>query len=146
MLKLRFFVAALVFTAIGQRVIAQEVPKPDQTKFDPHAKAGHRGPECFVIDRFFAHEVWTKVGATTCLKCHKVGGDAADSKFLLKDIAADASRRTEVLYQNQLAFLRMAKTTAGDSKRLLVKAHGGLDHGGGTVHRAIEFSNDSYVG
>src|ERR1700678_3800224 len=36
-------------------------------------------------DEFFVNEVWAKVGAQACLKCHKDGGDAEDSDFVLQD-------------------------------------------------------------
>src|SRR5689334_22282411 len=39
----------------------------------------------FPVDNFFVEEVWTKVGAARCLTCHKVGGDAEDSQFVLRD-------------------------------------------------------------
>ena len=37
------------------------------------------------VDDFFANEVWAKVGARSCLECHKPGGDAEDSDFVLAD-------------------------------------------------------------
>ena len=40
-------------------------------------------PGCLIEDRFFAEEVWAKVGERTCLRCHHKNGDAADSGFLL---------------------------------------------------------------
>ena len=42
-------------------------------------------PHPVPADEFFADEVWAKVGARDCLKCHKAGGDAEDSKFVLRD-------------------------------------------------------------
>ena len=38
----------------------------------PYNSAG-----CSLLDTFFAEEVWAKVAAESCLKCHKPGGDAA---------------------------------------------------------------------
>ena len=49
----------------------------------------HTGPACLRADDFFTDEVWTKVGARTCLECHKAGGDAEDSKFILQDPKRD---------------------------------------------------------
>ena len=37
------------------------------------------------VDDFFKDEVWAKVGVRSCLTCHKKGGDAEDSKFVLLD-------------------------------------------------------------
>ena len=34
---------------------------------------------------FFEKTVWAKVGERTCLKCHKAGGEAEESKFVLTD-------------------------------------------------------------
>src|SRR4051794_13240032 len=39
------------------------------------------------LDDYFVKEVWTKVGAALCLQCHKQGGDAEESKFVLKDLS-----------------------------------------------------------
>ena len=56
--------------------------------------AGARGEEpkpytgagcAAAVDDFFEDEVWAKVGAQVCLTCHKKGGDAEDSKFVLRD-------------------------------------------------------------
>lgn len=98
-------------------------------------KTSHRGPACFVIDPFFADEVWAKVGETACLKCHCAAGDASDSDFLLQP-TRDGNRRREAVGHNQAAFERMAKFVEGDASRLLSKVTGELDHGGGEVfHR-----------
>ena len=82
-------------------------------------------------DAFFADEVWPKVGAQSCLKCHKPDGDAEDSEFLLKDpsrtLGAD---REEAMRLNRDAFASMAKAREGDQFRLLLKAVGKLKHGG----------------
>src|SRR4051794_19984930 len=37
------------------------------------------------LDDYFAKEVWAKVGSVLCMNCHKVGGDAEKSKFILQD-------------------------------------------------------------
>ena len=95
-------------------------------------QASHQGPACFAVDLYFADEVWAKVGETTCLKCHRAGGDAEDSAFILQP-TADRQRRREILGSNQAAFERMAQLVEGDSSRLLSKVTGGLDHGGGEV-------------
>ncbi|MFT4559916.1 MAG: hypothetical protein ACI92S_005312, partial [Planctomycetaceae bacterium] len=81
------------------------------------------------------YNAWIKVGERTCLKCHNAEGDAADSDFLLRDVSTTpAAQRASVLVQNCEAFTRMAsKKTADGKSRLLTKATGGLDHGGGEV-------------
>ena len=81
------------------------------------------------------HEAWIKVGERACLKCHHDGGDASESRFLLREVSkVPMEKRASVLIQNCSAFTRMAleKDVDGQS-RLLSKAAGGLDHGGGEV-------------
>jgi len=80
---------------------------------------------------FYRDEVWAKVGATACLQCHKAGGDAEESKFILLDPRkSQGQAQSEVHKQNRDAFAKMAKLKEKDQSRLLVKAVGGLDHGG----------------
>ena len=83
-------------------------------------------------DDFFLDEVWTKVGAQSCLECHKGGGDAEDSEFILQDPARDGGS----LQHNRESFARMAAEWEGDQSRLLLKATGGLKHGGEDVLKA----------
>src|SRR5687767_544824 len=46
----------------------------------------YSGSGCAAVDDYFAGEVWAKVGALSCVKCHQSGGDAEDSKFVLRDL------------------------------------------------------------
>jgi len=80
------------------------------------------------IDRFFADEVWAKVGERTCLNCHSAGGDAEETKFLLRE----TSLQPENLKHNRRSFEKMAALKKDGKSRLLVKVSGGLQHGGGT--------------
>ena len=85
------------------------------------------------VDEFFVSEVWGKVGAQSCLKCHKPGGDAeeGDSRFILQDPdRLLGTARDEALRSNRDAFARMAKLKVGDESRLLLKVVGKLKHGG----------------
>src|ERR1700753_3826831 len=71
-------------------------------------------------DDFFANEVWAKVGAQACLKCHKVGGDADDSDFILEDPERSlGNARVEALRHNREQFVLMAHEKKGDQSRLL---------------------------
>src|SRR5687767_290062 len=98
------------------------------------AKATHTGPACGVADNFFVDQVWTKVGAQFCIECHKTGGDAEESKFVLRDLSRDpAPESGAALWHNQEAFARMAALRKGDQSRLLLKATGGLAHEGEEV-------------
>lgn len=85
-------------------------------------------------DSFFTEEVWPKVGEQSCLKCHKAGGDAEDSKFVLQDPARDKTTGRHVSQiHNEAAFARMAKSMKDGESRLLLKATGKLDHEGEEV-------------
>ncbi len=94
-----------------------------------------REPGCVAaVDRFFADEVWGKVGSQSCLQCHKAGGDAADSQLVLLD--PQRVGQNVALRQNREVFLRMARVKEGEQSRLLLKASGGLEHGGEAVLKA----------
>jgi hypothetical protein len=85
-------------------------------------------------DRYFAEEVWAKVGGANCLECHKAGGDAEDSRFVLADPAlTTGAARDEALRQDREAFVQMARLKSGDESRLLLKPIGKLKHGGKQV-------------
>lgn len=97
------------------------------------AAAAKAAPACTLKDRFFEDEVWAKVGERTCLRCHNSKGDAADSDFVLSPRMPDSAHDLKWIQQNCEAFQTMSKATEGDQSRLLLKASGGLDHGGGAV-------------
>jgi hypothetical protein len=85
-------------------------------------------------DAFFTDEVWAKVAVQTCLTCHKRGGDAEDSKFILQDPRRfPAGEQARVMRENRDAFATMARLKTKDESRLLLKATGGLNHGGEDV-------------
>ncbi len=82
------------------------------------------------LDTFFQKEVWAKVGERTCLQCHKSGGDAEDSRFLLRDLKRSQDQAGD-LRHNRDAFTRMAKLEVEvHQSRLLLKVVGKLNHGG----------------
>lgn len=86
------------------------------------------------MDNYFENEVWAKVGQAKCLICHRKGGDAEDSKFLLVDPRKIAgSVRDEAMRQNRAAFTRMAGVKEKATSRMLLKVVGELDHGGADV-------------
>ncbi len=86
------------------------------------------------LDKFFADEVWPKVGGAECLQCHKQAGDAEDTRLVLHDLSRSReSERAGVMRLNRDAFVRMALQTADNQPLLLVKVIGGLDHGGEEV-------------
>ena len=82
------------------------------------------------LDTFFQKEVWAKVGERTCLQCHKPGGYAENSKFLLRDLKRSQDQAGD-LKHNRDAFSRMAKMEVEvHQSRLLLKVVGKLMHGG----------------
>jgi hypothetical protein len=86
------------------------------------------------LDDFFAKEVWPKVGAVSCLQCHKKGGDAEESKLVLQDPKKlQGHAQDEAMGRNRDAFARLARVKHKDEARLLVKVAGGLKHGGEDV-------------
>src|SRR3954447_4736123 len=82
-------------------------------------------------DNYFEDEVWAKVGAQKCLTCHRKGGDAEGSKFVLLDPRKSAgAARDEAMRRNRAAFTQMAAVKEKDKSRMLLKVVGQLDHGG----------------
>jgi hypothetical protein len=85
-------------------------------------------------DNDFESEVWARVGSVKCLTCHRKGGDAEDSKFILIDPRkSTGAAAVEAMRQNRAAFARMAAVREKDQSRMLLKVVGGLDHGGKDV-------------
>ncbi len=94
----------------------------------------YSGAGCAAADEFFNDHVWPKVAAESCLKCHKAGGDAEDSKLVLRDPKREPdAAQAEVMRHNRGAFARMATTMEGGQSRLLLKAAGKLKHEGEEV-------------
>lgn len=86
------------------------------------------------LDHFFTTELWPKIGRAECVKCHKSGGDAEDTRFVLQDLSRLARQEHEsALRANRDAFLRMAFEQKDNESLLLLKASGRLDHGGNEV-------------
>ncbi len=89
----------------------------------------------------FADGVWAKVARSTCLKCHKAGGDAEESAFLLRD-PARAEDPDAAMAHNRRSFVEIADASEADGRpRVLLKATGGLDHGGEDV---LELGSERY--
>jgi hypothetical protein len=83
-------------------------------------------------DTSFEDDVWAKVGARACLTCHRKGGDAEASRFVLLDPRKLADRDSATRH-NRAAFAKMAALKEGGESRLLLKVVGKLDHGGADV-------------
>jgi hypothetical protein len=86
------------------------------------------------VDSYFQDEVWARVGQPKCLICHRKGGDAESSKFVLIDPRKVAgAARDSSMRHNRAAFARMAAVKQKDKSRMLLKVVGELDHGGSDV-------------
>src|SRR5262245_525240 len=87
-----------------------------------------------VADNDFENELWAKVGVRVCLTCHKAGGDAEESKFVLEDPRKKVgAERDQAMRHNRDAFAKMARLKEKDKSRILLKVVGELDHGGKDV-------------
>ncbi|MFM7923808.1 MAG: hypothetical protein ACKPJJ_26605, partial [Planctomycetaceae bacterium] len=106
----------------------------------PHSAAAEDNRSCPVSVRstaqemWFATELWAKVGRLKCLRCHRAGGDAAESSFVLLDPSASLNTPPQdALRHNLAAFTAAARLQADGQFLLLQKPLGQLEHGGGAV-------------
>src|SRR4051794_3225265 len=118
----------------GITVYGEEKPVPVKTAAKPvDAKTdSYSGASCTAPrDDYFINEVWPMVGATKCLQCHKAGGDAEDSDFILLDPAWFSVPELEKTHRhNREQFAAMARWKQQDQSRILLKVVGKLKHGG----------------
>jgi hypothetical protein len=100
-------------------------------------KKPYTGAACAADDAVFRDGVWAQVALRHCLTCHKPGGDAEDSKFVLKDPRkVEGDERDAAMRHNRDAFAEMAASKEKDQSRLLLKPLGKLDHGGKDIFAA----------
>ena len=88
------------------------------------AKEIHPGWE--ETNDYFADEVWTKVLSRTCLKCHKTGGDAEESEFILRDPRRVESPAEAQTYNRKL-FAKIAGLKKDGKPVILRKVVGDLE-------------------
>ena len=82
----------------------------------------------------FADELWAKVARQQCFVCHQPGGDAEDTRLVLRDPrVTTGDARVAAHRHNLAAFSALASITTEEGPLLLLKATGGLEHGGGEV-------------
>ncbi|MCA9212079.1 MAG: hypothetical protein KDB27_03365 [Planctomycetales bacterium] len=85
-------------------------------------------------DAWFSSEIWAKVATQECVKCHKQGGNAEDSRLVLTEPGlATGEELSRVMTLNHDAFASIAKLASDDRSLLLAKVIGDLDHGGEQV-------------
>ncbi len=59
---------------------------------------------------WFAAEVWTKVASVECLKCHKNGGDAEETRLVLQDpTGRPQDQFQKMMRQNFLTLTELAQ-------------------------------------
>jgi hypothetical protein len=117
----------LILTLVGGSSFCSSVFSDEKM---PPAAAGCAA----VVDNFFVDEVWAKVGSRKCLTCHRKGGDAEESKFvLLNPDKAEGTGRAEAMRHNRAAFTRLAADKHNDQSRMLLKVVGDLAHGGDEI-------------
>jgi len=99
------------------------------------ADANYSGAACSApVEPSFVENVWGRVASHECLKCHKAGGDAEDSEFVLRDPAKlPEAERDAAMRHNRAQFAAMARAASGDESRLLLKTQGKLKHKGKEV-------------
>lgn len=115
------FVPAAVLWLYAIAIAEQTEPCPGSNSASP-------------ADARFNDDVWARIGATECLKCHKPGGDAEETRFVLKDLTRlQEADRAAALRNNRDAFVRMARMKEGEESLILLKVTGELDHGGQEV-------------
>ena len=109
--------------------LALSAPGLRGAELKPYSGAG-----CAAVDDYFADEVWVKVGAMSCIKCHTSGGDAENTRFVLRELKkTEAPAIAGAMRHNRDAFTAMARLKEGTESRLLLKATGKLKHDGEEV-------------
>jgi hypothetical protein len=85
-------------------------------------------------EAWFAAELWSKVASIECLKCHKSGGEAEETRLVLHDPKGRPQDQFQSLMrQNFLTLTKLAHESTDGQTLLLAKVTGDLDHGGGEV-------------
>jgi hypothetical protein len=119
--------------------VVSALPANEQATPEPKLPAAAQGlpaaAQCSAAaDPFFHEELWPKVVQRSCLVCHKEGGDAEDSEFVLQDPSRSAgAAQTAANRNNHAVLIRLAKLKDAGESVLLQKVTGGLDHGGKEV-------------
>lgn len=95
-------------------------------------KKAYSGPGCAAPSNdALADELWAKVASQSCVECHKVGGDAEKSKFVLRE--PEKGQGDAALKHNRETLIQVAKIKEGDQALVLLKASGKVKHAGKVV-------------
>ncbi len=119
--------ALLTLTLFLRSTVCSEGPGVPKAEPKPYS-----GISCLAVtDDTLADEVWSKVAALSCLKCHKIGGDAEESDFILRDPSRSVgTAQADDMRINRAMLIKIAKTKEGIDSRMLLKVVGKLKHGG----------------
>jgi hypothetical protein len=79
----------------------------------------------------FADEIWVKVGAKSCIKCHKDGGDAEETRFILEDPALSTGEEWKA--KNWEMFQKVGKLRKDGKPLVLLKVTEEVEHEGGEI-------------
>ncbi len=91
---------------------------------------------------FAGEQLWGKVIATHCLKCHRSGGDAKDSRLVFRATGLETVEDQQGIITSNLRTLALlAKVEENGKSILLQKPLGELNHGGEQI---FESQNKAY--
>lgn len=81
----------------------------------------------------FTDEIWVKVGAKSCIKCHKNGGDAEETRFILQDPALSTGEEWRA--RNWAMFQKVGKLRKDGKPLVLLKVTEEVEHEGGEIFK-----------
>lgn len=85
-------------------------------------------------DLEFEDRIWNRILASKCLPCHRNGGDATESKFILTDLKKFIGQaRDKAIESNRTLLLQLAAEKSDGVSTVPLKALGELEHGGGAI-------------
>lgn len=133
-----FLVALAAVFFLSPPTMAQDTqPQIDvaQTTESPTEKLAPVAAVCQIpADLEFEDRIWNRILAPKCLACHRSGGDATDSRFILTDLKKFIGQtRDKSLMANRDLLLKLAAEKSDGVSIVPLKALGELDHGGGAI-------------
>jgi hypothetical protein len=100
-------------------------------------------------DLEFEDRIWNRILAPKCLSCHRSGGEATDSDFILLDLKKVIGQaRDSALESNRRILWKLAAEKSDGVSVVPLKAMGELSHGGGVILAADDpalVSLDNYL-
>lgn len=115
---------ALLLLSIGCTGAIIDPPQQQPEHAEPVAPAD-AGAICVSLEDYFRERAWPGVFGPKCSGCHRAGGAAGGTAFVLPDQSATDA--------NLAVLVARANETIEGTSKLLVKPTGGASHGGGAV-------------